>query len=67
MNMNVTNGGHFMTPAPPSTLSKWGTLKLDFSSCTQATATLISTDASSTVTFNQLQMLLGVLNMPPGC
>ncbi|MDR2012408.1 MAG: hypothetical protein LBQ20_05085, partial [Rhodanobacter sp.] len=67
LNMNQTSGGHFLTPAnPSSTLSQWGTLKLDFSSCTKGTGSLTSTDGSSAVTFDNLQMIAGVMNAP-GC
>ncbi|MDR2013735.1 MAG: hypothetical protein LBQ20_12060 [Rhodanobacter sp.] len=67
LNMSVTNDGRFLTPAKPSTLSSWGTLQLDFSSCTRATGTLTSTDGNSIVTFNHLQMIVGVMDGPPGC
>ncbi|MDR2013741.1 MAG: hypothetical protein LBQ20_12090 [Rhodanobacter sp.] len=68
LNMSQTSGGHFLAPAKPaSTLSSWGTLKLDFSSCTKAIGSLTSTDGSSTVTFGDLQMIGGVMDMPPGC
>jgi uncharacterized repeat protein (TIGR02543 family) len=72
MNRNVTTNAmkdaSFLKPADPITsLSHWGTLQLDFSSCIQATGTLASEDGSSTVTYDNLQMLIGVLGMPPGC
>jgi hypothetical protein len=65
LNMIETNGGSFLTPAIPSTQSPWGTLQLNFSSCTQATATLSGKDG--TVDSGNLVMLAGVLDMPPGC
>jgi hypothetical protein len=65
MNLVETNGGSFLTPANPDTQSDWGTLQLDFSSCTQATATLTGNDG--TVDLGNLVMLVGVLDMPPGC
>jgi hypothetical protein len=66
LNMKETNGGHFLTPADSSTLTPWGTLQLDFSSCSAATATLAGADGS-TVTLGNLRILAGVLNLPPGC
>jgi hypothetical protein len=67
LNMNRTSGGHFLTPAnPASTASVWGTLKLNFSSCSAATATLTGNNGS-TVVLNHLQMIVGVMNAPPGC
>jgi hypothetical protein len=65
--MSETNGGSFYAPAKSTTQSQWGTLQLDFSSCTKATGTLTSTDNSSSVTFTNLIMLAGVMNTPPGC
>jgi hypothetical protein len=62
--MHETNGGYFLAPANPSTLTQWGTVQLNFSSCTAATATLSGNDGA--VDLN-LQMLAGVLNLPPGC
>ncbi|MDR2011930.1 MAG: Ig-like domain-containing protein [Rhodanobacter sp.] len=72
MNMNVANNtmndASFLKPADPITsLSHWGTLKLDFSSCTQATGALTSADGSNTVTYDNLMMIVGVMDMPPGC
>jgi parallel beta-helix repeat protein len=69
LNMIETNGGTFLAPAKPGappngTNSTWGTLQLNFSSCKNATATLTGNDG--TVTLNMV-MLVGVLNMPPGC
>jgi hypothetical protein len=64
LTMSETNGGIFQAPANPSTLSPWGTLQLDFSSCTQAAATLSGNDGKVAL---DLQMLAGVMNMPPGC
>jgi hypothetical protein len=64
LNMSETNGGSFLSPAKPSTLSQWGTLQLDFSSCTRASAALTGQDGTVTL---DLQMLAGVLNMLPGC
>jgi hypothetical protein len=61
--MRVTNGGRFETPAKPSTLSQWGSLKINFTSCTKATATLSGSDGTSVM--NNLQMLAGEVNMPP--
>jgi hypothetical protein len=65
VNMNQTNGGVFSMPALPGTSTVWGTLQLDFSSCTKATGALAGNDGS-TVTFNNLLMIVGV-NIPPGC
>jgi hypothetical protein len=64
LNMHETNGGNFLAPALPSTSTVWGTVQLNFSSCTQATATLSGKDG--TVNLN-LQMLAGVLNLLPNC
>jgi hypothetical protein len=65
LNMHETNGGFFLTPALPSTSTVWGTLQLNFSSCTQATAILSGNDGS--VNLSNLLMITGVLNLPPGC
>jgi hypothetical protein len=59
----------FTAPAKPETQTPWGTLQLNFSSdssgaCNKAMATLVGKDG--TVTLN-MGMLVGVLNMPPGC
>src|SRR5258708_32140538 len=63
LNMSQTSGGSFLVPAPSSTNTKWGTLTLNFSSCTAATATLSGNDGS--VNLN-LQQLAGVVNLS-GC
>jgi hypothetical protein len=65
LNMSQTNGGYYITPANPSTLSSWGTLQINFSTCTQGTATLTGQDGS-TVTLGNLQMIAGVRGAP-GC
>jgi hypothetical protein len=64
MKMYETNGGSFLTPANSSTLTQWGTLQLDFSSCTKAAATLSGNDGTVNL---DLMLLAGVLNLPPGC
>jgi hypothetical protein len=64
LTMRETNGGHFLSPAPSSTGTAWGTLKVNFSSCAKATATLSGTDGK--VDLN-LQILAGVSGLPPGC
>jgi uncharacterized repeat protein (TIGR02543 family) len=64
---NTTKDASFINPAKPSTLSLWGTLKINFSSCSKATGTLASQDGSSTVTYDNLQMIVGVLGASPGC
>jgi hypothetical protein len=61
--MYMTEGGRFLTPAKPSTMTLWGTLQLNLTSCTTATATLSRGD--TTVVMNNLQLLTGVLDMPP--
>jgi hypothetical protein len=61
--MRMTSDGRFLTPAKPSTLTSWGSLRINFASCTQATATLSRN--GDTIVMNNLQLLAGVLNMPP--
>jgi hypothetical protein len=61
--MRMTTGGRFLTPAKPSTLTPWGSLRINFTNCTQATATLSRNDDS--VVMNDLQLLIGMLNRPP--
>jgi hypothetical protein len=68
-NLVETNGGTFNAPALPGTQTPWGTLQLNFSSdssgnCDKATATLDGKDGKVTL---DMGMLVGVLNMPPGC
>jgi hypothetical protein len=63
-NLIQTNVGTFTAPAKPTTQTPWGTLTLDFSSCEKATATLTGIDGTATLDMN---MLVGVLGMPPGC
>jgi hypothetical protein len=65
LSMNQTNGGIFRAPAGPGTLTPWGALQLEFSSCTHATGSLTGADGSR-VTFDNLLMLAGVLDAP-GC
>jgi hypothetical protein len=59
----ASNGGSFLKPTPLTT--RWGALNVDFSSgCTKATANLAGADGN--VDLN-LEMLAGVLGLPPGC
>jgi hypothetical protein len=64
LSMRMTNGGNYQAPALPSTLTQWGSLHINFTGCTNATATLTGNDGSSVV-MNNLQLLAGVLGMPP--
>jgi hypothetical protein len=62
--MVETHVGTFTAPAKPDTKTPWGTVQLNFSSCTKATATLDGNDGKVTL---DMVMLAGVLDMPPGC
>jgi hypothetical protein len=66
LNMNQTSGGNFLTPASPSTSAVWGTVRISFSSCSAATASLSSQDGKNNVTLN-LQKLIGIGALVPGC
>ena len=63
--MHETNGGSFPTPAPSSTGTPWGTLKINFSSCNAATATLSGADGDTTLDLQKLAGIGG--NLIPGC
>lgn len=60
LGMNQTAGGSFLSPAPPGTNSKWGTLTLNFSSCKAATATLSGKDGTVNQNLTQIVGLMGV-------
>jgi hypothetical protein len=64
LNMNQTAGGSFATPAPPSTNSVWGTVMLNFTSCTAAKATLSGKDGTVDLNLRQLARPSG---LPPDC
>lgn len=64
LNMNQTADGSFATPAPPSTNSVWGTVTLNFASCTVAKATLSGKDGTVDLNLRQLARPNG---LPPDC
>jgi hypothetical protein len=64
--MRQTSSGSFRTPADPeTTLSVWGSLQINYTSCTTGRATLFGNDGS-TVIMDNVNLLVGVLGMP-GC
>lgn len=55
-----TVGGTYSAPAPPSTSTPWGTLKLTFTTCTTASATLTGNDGDLTESLILLAGISGI-------
>lgn len=64
LNMSQTSGGSFAAPAPPATNAVWGSVTLDFASCTAAKATLSGKDGTVALSLRQLARPSG---LPSDC
>lgn len=60
LKLGETLDGTYSTPAPPSTITPWGTLTLTFTTCTTATATLSGSDGDLTESLTLLAGLNGL-------